>query len=377
MRNIGEIWRKNALWIMFLLTIFAIGGANLPNLYNTAKAQFISRSLDTSVAEGTYEDNFWRHEDFIDLQGGVAKTAGQMIDNGVIKGLDGSLYLMDDVEYVFNEKAEQKNCDDTAAIMRAAQDAEADVLYVQRVYKTGELPYGLDFQQNRQYDFWGKAMGTEGFPVLDIRKELEDNLEFYKTDHHWTVESAFLAAQSIVKSLNTNYNLELDEEILQQDKFRELVWENSFLGSMGIRTGKYYVGKDDFTMLEPTFETDLTYKHFINAELEKEKEGDFVEAFVDLAILDDPDYNNKYNACLNGGYVENIIVNHQKPDGLKALIVSDSFARPMVQYLSLCFGETRYLDPQESRYNDSYIQYIREFQPDVVVIMYSGAYVEI
>ena len=213
--------------------------------------------------------------------------------------------------------------------------------------------------------------------MLDIRKELDDNLEFYKTDHHWTVGSAFLAAQSVVKSLNTNYDLELDEEILQQDKFRELVWENSFLGSMGIRTGKYYVGKDDFTMLEPTFETDLTYKHFINAELEKEKEGDFVEAFVDLTILDDPDYNNKYNACLNGGYVENIIVNHQKPDGLKTLIVSDSFARPMVQYLSLCFGETRYLDPQEGRYNDSYIQYMRDFQPDVVVIMYSGDYVEV
>lgn len=67
MRNIGEIWRKNALWIMFLLTIFAIGGANLPNLYNTAKAQYISRSLDTSVAEGTYEDNFWRHEDFANV----------------------------------------------------------------------------------------------------------------------------------------------------------------------------------------------------------------------------------------------------------------------------------------------------------------------
>ena len=49
----------------------------------------------------------------------------------------------------------------------------------------------------------------------------------------------------------------------------------------------------------------------------------------------------------------------------------------MVQYLSLCFGETRYLDPQEGRYNDSYIQYMRDFQPDVVVIMYSGDYVEV
>lgn len=49
----------------------------------------------------------------------------------------------------------------------------------------------------------------------------------------------------------------------------------------------------------------------------------------------------------------------------------------IIYCMRLCLGETRYLDPQESRYNDSYIEYIREFQPDVVVIMYTGAYIEI
>ena len=40
-------------------------------------------------------------------------------------------------------------------------------------------------------------------------------------------------------------------------------------------------------------------------------------------------------------------------------------------------SETRYLDPQEGRYNDSYIDYIDEYQPDVVVMMYTGAFVEV
>lgn len=377
MKRISNIWKKHSLWIMFLLVIFVVGGANTSNLYNSVKTQYISRTLDTSIAETSYEDNFWHHENFINLQGWIAKASGQMINNGVIKGLDGSLYLLEDVEYTFDAELEQKNCNDTIEILKTAEETGANILYVQRAYKTGELPYGYTFQRDKQYEFWGKAMENAGIPVLDIKKELGDHLQFYKTDHHWTVESSFYAAEMIVHELNQHYGMDLANDALEHNKYDTMVWKDSFLGSMGIRTGKYYTGKDDFIMLNPKFETYLTYEHFINGELDKKKEGDFLESFVDLSILNDVGYNNKYNACLNGGYVENIITNHQQPEGLKVLVISDSFARPMVQYMSLCFGETRYLDPQEGRYNDSYVEYIKDYNPDVVVVMYSGAYVEI
>ena len=377
MKRISNIWKKHSLWIMFLLVIFVVGGANTSNLYNSVKTQYISRTLDTSIVETSYEDNFWHHENFINLQGWIAKASGQMINNGVIKGLDGSLHLLEDVEYTFDAELEQKNCNDTIEILKTAEETGASILYVQRAYKTGELPYGYTFQRDKQYEFWGKAMENVGIPVLDIKKELGDYLQFYKTDHHWTVESSFYAAKMIVHELNQHYGMDLANDALEHNKYDTMVWKDSFLGSMGIRTGKYYAGKDDFIMLNPKFETYLTYEHFINGELDKKKEGDFLESFVDLSILNDAGYNNKYNACLNGGYVENIIINHQQPEGLKVLVISDSFARPMVQYMSLCFGETRYLDPQEGRYNDSYVEYIKDYNPDVVVVMYSGAYVEI
>lgn len=376
MKKVAEIWRKDALWILFLAAVIVLGILNLPVLYNALKAQYASRTLDTSVTEANFEDNFWHHADFIDAQGLIARLSGQNIDNEVVKGKDGFLHLMDDTEYVFNEDTESENVNDTKAILNAAEEVGADVLYVQRVYKTGELPYGFQFQQDRQYDFWGDRIANAGYPVLDIKKELGSDLEFYVTDHHWRVESAFEAAGCIIDRLNQEYDLELDMDVLDRDEYDSLLWEDSFLGSMGIRTGKYFAGKDDFVMLEPRFATNLTYRHYIGGTLEKEKTGAFSEAFVDTALLDDPNYNNKYNACLNGGYVENILLNHMNEGGKKALVISDSFARPMVQYLSLCFGETRYLDPQEGRYNDSYIEYIQEYKPDVVIIMYSAGYVE-
>lgn len=372
MKKALQIWKDHSLCLFFLFVIIIIGLFNLPTLYKSALAQYRSYSLDTSVAEKYYEDNFWHHEDFVDFQGLAALLSGQEINNGVIKGLDGSLYLETDAEYVFDEQTERKNTQDTVKILKAAESAGADVLYVQRVYKTGELPYGYVFQQDIQYDFWKKTISNSGFPVLDIKEEMSETLEFYKTDHHWRVESAFEAAGCIVKRLNEEYGLALDSGILNAENYSFLKWEDSFLGSMGIRTGKYFAGKDDFVMPVPNFNTDLTYRHFVDGVPEKEMQGSFSEAFLDMSILNDPNYNNKYNACLNGGYAENIVINRLNPEGNKVLVISDSFARPLVQYLSLCFGETRYLDPQRGRYNESYIEYIQEYQPDIVIVMYSA-----
>ena len=91
-----------------------------------------------------------------------------------------------------------------------------------------------------------------------------------------------------------------------------------------------------------------------------------------MNLITDKEYNNKYSAYTFDGYIENRIYNMNADNELKVLLISDSFSRPMVTFFSLCFYETRYLDPQEGRYTDSYVEYIDEYQPDVVVMMFSG-----
>lgn len=51
---------------------------------------------------------------------------------------------------------------------------------------------------------------------------------------------------------------------------------------------------------------------------------------------------------------------------------ADSYARPMLAFMSLCFKEVRFLDPQEGRYNYSYVEYIDEYDPDIVIMMFPG-----
>ena len=93
----------------------------------------------------------------------------------------------------------------------------------------------------------------------------------------------------------------------------------------------------------------------------------------------DPDYNNKYDSYGFAASVENRVNNYNADNNNKVLLIADSFARPMFTFFSLCFAETRYLDPQEGRYNDSFIEYIKQYKPDVIVMMFpgDGSFVEV
>lgn len=77
MKKLGNIWRKHSLWSMFLIIIFVGGTGTLPALYAAAKAQYASRTLDTSVAEAEYEDNFWHHSELVAIRGGVGEDIGR------------------------------------------------------------------------------------------------------------------------------------------------------------------------------------------------------------------------------------------------------------------------------------------------------------
>ena len=144
--------------------------------------------------------------------------------------------------------------------------------------------------------------------------------------------------------------------------------EEIFLGSYGIKVSKFYAGKDDFVVYVPKFDTDLVFRSYdANRKLLLKKTGDFYHVLLDDNIICDTDYNNKYNAFCNGGYIENHIINNKAPNELKCLYISHSYGRPMTMYLALNFKEIVNLDPQQYRFSGNYFTYINNFQPDIVL----------
>ena len=57
-------------------------------------------------------------------------------------------------------------------------------------------------------------------------------------------------------------------------------------------------------------------------------------------------------------------------------MIGDSFSRPLFTFLSDGVAEIRFLDAQEGRYNDSFKDYIDEYNPDILLIAYNYGFAE-
>ncbi|MCI8852424.1 MAG: hypothetical protein HFI32_02835 [Lachnospiraceae bacterium] len=192
---------------------------------------------------------------------------------------------------------------------------------------------------------------------------------FYRTDHHWNLETCFAAYEGIIKKIQNDYNWQLDiNKTTELENYDELRKEDSFLGSYGIKVGRFYAGKDDFVVYIPKFDTDFVFRSYdAKGELLLEKTGNFYHALLDDNMIRDMDYWNKYNAFCSMGYIENQVINNNAPNDLKCLYISHSYGRPMTMYLALNFKEIVNLDPQEDRFSGNYPTYIDDFQPDIVL----------
>lgn len=310
----------------------------------------------------------------VNINGGFKKIIGEKIVNGAILGSENNLYLekktINDLDY---EKID-KNINYTKLILEYGNKNGINTLFVQEPdkYKEEEeyLPYNKKIYEVDSNEYWINKLSRDGSNILDLREEKYNADLFYKTDHHWTNEASLNAGKAILEEFG------LESKTCDIGNYEKQEFQKVFLGSLGIKTGKYYIGKDNFEIFEPKFETDLEGSFQTLDGTIINKNGDFKSTFIDEEKLHDDEYNNKYSVFLSGGIIENIIINNLAENEEKLLVISDSFAKPMVQGLSLSFRETRFIDPQEGRYNKSCIEYIKEYKPDYIVVMYSRDYDE-
>lgn len=341
-------------------------------LITLKNGESISQAIDKFEEEyknGISENRYWANA-FGIIQNVLGKK--EIKNFKIIRDTTGSLYMQTSLL-----PAEKINLAvaNIAEIYKKTKALEKDFLFVQMPYKNfskkKELEgYGYDYTE-KNFDLILEGLIKNEVPIYDLRKE-QYEWTFYKTDHHWTVESAFEATGYIVNELIKRYSTDLDTEFSEKNKFDVIEYKNALLGSAGVQVGEYYSGMDNFSMFIPKFKTAFKYEHYVSGELSGKYEGDFINSFVSKELLDNPAYYNKYNACLRGGWNENRVENSLAANNLKCLFISNSYGRPLVQYLSLYFKETRYLDPQPGRYNDSYLKYIEVFQPDIVIVMYDN-----
>lgn len=334
-----------------------------------------------SGLESSINENVYARTSYINLYGLSAKLLNKhyMIDtnatNSVVKDNNDILqficFQVDTTPYV--EKI--------AKLKSVLDEMDTPLLYVQTPLKTidgyTEMPEGITDYANSNTDNFINQLEAAGIDTLDLREDLkEDGLNlseaFYKTDHHWKTQTAFWAVGEVTEYLKENLGIDLDPEqfYTNSENYESTTYEKNFLGSQGRRVGKYYGGVDDYTLMLPSFDTNYTVT--INkANNSTTTEGTFEEAIIKKNLLNAEDiFTNRYASYFGADYPEVIVKNHSVDNNKKVLILKDSFGIPFSAFLSTMVGETRLLDTRY--YEGSVEDYVKEYQPDLVLYVYKS-----
>lgn len=382
---------KNWLTLSFLIVIFGFGSGYLRNAKTVWNILWDKRTgIDSKIQEidKIYEEGIPKRECFIALYGAVQKGLGRRAieEFTLIKTDYGKIQQLQERQHKEDISA---FADNIKCIYDFTREKGIPIFYITSVLpvvdKT-DLPVGVTEYSHENAEALQKELENRGIPLIDLRsseriQDIEKESLFYKTDHHWSIQTCFAAYVEIIEELNRTLGWELDSsgKLTDLNNYDSYIKEDSFLGSYGVKVGEYYAGKDDFLVYYPRFETNLTFQSYENHTLSLEKTGDFMQALLNRELIEDKDYYNKYRAFSNGGYVENRVINHLSENNRKVLLISHSYGRPLTQYLSLCFEETRNLDPQKGQYTENYLEYIEEYEPDLVLIFteFEGEGIEI
>jgi hypothetical protein len=190
------------------------------------------------------------------------------------------------------------------------------------------------------------------------------------TDHHWNLKGGLWAARVMGNELNRQFGYVLDTDLLDAGNFTDLTYEKWFLGSLGRTVTTGYVSPEDFVIPMPAFDTEL---EVVSPDKNLDISGAFEDVVFNYDVLNWKDYynNDVYESILWGNRPLTRIINKDSDNGLKVLIIRDSFSLATAPYFSLLFQETDLIDlrSEHGNFDGSVKTFIKEEEPDLVIYL--------
>jgi hypothetical protein len=342
----------------------------------------------TKIIATNYASKQLKHKNsFINLNGLIARLTGRRICNEVL------LLKGNTLSYAKIEKNNNlgKYLEKTIELANFSKNLNIPFIYVAAPYKVStskdNIPKGTADFANENMDIFLKGLSDANVDSLDLRPFLSSNSKqvnkyFYRTDHHWNPDGAFVALQNImskIEMLHFEKNKgEFDKKFTNSKLWKRHEKKEWFLGSHGKRVGKWFAGTDSLIYYTPRFLTKMSLAVPYHRQI---RECDFYKGgFVDTNIrniyIQNKDYfeHNAYCVYIGGDYP---IVHHRNvnaPNKMKVLVIKDSFVLPLQAFMSTEFSELDVIDPRH--YKASTIaEYIYWTKPDLVLMVNSTAMV--
>lgn len=388
LQKIASFHADGVLAVIFLVFCVSVGLSGLPQfLANSRSAlaekdtfrQYIERIDDQYYEMLTTESSvpFLQNKaTYINLNGLMAKILGQQEINTVMKLKNGYLSWqeMTDLKPGMNVVLEN--------ILRFSQKQTQQgksflfVLAPSKTYQHDQnFPVGFDDTANEDAEIFLKRLEENQIAYVDLRSEMEsDGISyedaFYVTDHHWTTQTGFWAYTKILDALQENGSIpEVDSFYTDPENYQFRVYEDNFLGSMGKRTGIYYAGLDDFCIITPKYDTDLSIQI---PGTQIDFRGDFENVaynFRAMDILEENDYfnDNPYGLFGWGDYGLTHWKNENAPESRNVMLIGNSYGNVPFAFLPLYFSSCAEMDMRF--FTDSFEAFYESYAPDTVILL--------
>ena len=288
--------------------------AEFPKLnFDTYKDSEFSKGFESWVS-----DHFVLRKQFIIIRNTIEKLIGRKEIGGV--------YTVDNM-MISLFRSDSAAADKNAGYIDSFSE-NADNVYcliaptAQEIYKD-KLPGYLNLTSESEYisSFYSKLNNVK---TVDITPELEsagDGYLYYRTDHHWTTNGAFIAYNKVaeVMGLNKFNKSDFDAETVS----------DSFEGTLYSKTLDKSVTPDSIILYK--------YKNGGNLTLEDEN------GVSDFYKYDKLDEKDKY--LFFGGENKGIeTVRSNIKNGRRLLLIKDSYANSVIPFLALNYEEITSLD---------------------------------
>ena len=279
---------------------------------------------------------------------------GKKENNGVYIGKDG--YLFEKFEYGEEEKEKVKN--NASAISNFAETMqEIDiptyfVLVPNSIYiNSDKLPESVEVpnQEDIINTVYSNIKNTKNINVTSALKEENKTKPLYfRTDHHMNSDGAYVVYREFCNTVNI--------QPVQIENFNKITVTNDFLGTFDSKA----------QLINQTPDEIFVYENEINTNIEEAVyDKETTKSIFNEEFLTGKD---KYSYFLNGNNSK-AIIKTKVDNNKKLLVIKDSYAHIMSQFLCENYSEVHFLDPRYTNFD--YKEYVQENGITDVLLLYN------
>lgn len=341
--------------IMFCLTIADIvkGDKKFSDLENRNLSQRVSFTV-SSFLKGSFSkdyeeyinDQFIGRDQWINIKSRSEYALGKIENNGIIYGDEN--YLFDKFTTIDLERLNTNTLALKEFVSRYKEKTR--VMLIPNSYEVYKeyLPKGAPSVDQENYigEIYSELPEKQvAVDILEIMKKNKNQYIYYKTDHHYTINGAYLSYKAFMESIG--------EKPKDVSYWGEAININGFYGTY-FSKAKPFNAKEDI----------LSYYEVRDLSM---KIGN--KTYDSLYDYDSLNTRDKYSIYLRGNNPLTIIKNNNLQNGKKLLVLKDSFGNSIIPFLTAHYEEIQVVDLRS--FMPKLSKYVEENEFDNIAILYN------